>query len=431
MKIIFNKKREGKFIMNSQVILPAINIKDYFLDIDPKSYSKALCSYEVLLQNNTDFIISRKTAKTDKQLVILISQGLFYFKEDKTGNIEEVTLSKLKAYLKDLKEDSITLEQVLWLPVLNKYNIERLEKIISNEIFMDMCRHNVLNDIQEPRWYSEYWEQNEKLFIKLHSMYPTVTDNNTNKYRSSLPIIFELEKRYGYNEAIYFAELLLQSGIDHYTSSSERRYYGYGLNDETIESKGFLKLLDEPYSLNLRRLIEYIFFDTYSQGIANIDESFWRTYEDYLSMQIKIFGKIREKYPKHLKTEHDVMTLKINMTEILAKCEDFAVRSAEIAELAYNGKIYSIIIPETPQQLADEGINLSHCVGSYADRIINGDCHILFLRKTHAPEQSLVTLQLCGTRINQAEGNHHRYITETERKFLKNWGQEKHIQIAV
>jgi len=417
--------------MNLQTTLSAVNIKDYFLDKDPKSYSKAVCSYEVLLQNNTDFIISRKTAKMDRQLVILVSQGMFYFKEGKSGRIEEVTLTKLKAYLKDLRDDSIALEQVLWLPVLGKDTVEHLEKIISSDVFVDMGRHNVLTEINGPGWYSEYWEQNKKLFIKLHSIYPTITDKNTNKYRSSLPIIFELDKRYGYNEAIYFAELLLQSGIDRYTSSVARDWNYRNAENENIDLKGFLQLLAEPYSLNLRRLIEYIFFDAYSQGIVKIDEYFWKTYEDYLSMQIKIFGKIKEKYPKYLKTEHDVMALKVNMSEIVAKCENFADRSAEISDLAYSGKKYSIVIPDTPQQLADEGINLSHCVGSYADRIINGDCHILFLRKTHAPDQSLVTLQLCRNRINQAEGNHRRRINEEERKFLKIWGQEKQIQIIV
>ena len=412
---------------------PTVNIRDYFLDKDPQAYAKAASSYEVVLQNNTDFIISRKTAKTERELVILISQGLFYFKEARGGGIEEITLSKLKTYLRDLKDDSITLSQVLWLPELSKDTTERLMNIISNEVFGDMCRHNMLTEISDPAWYAGYWKQNEKLFIKLHSIFPTIKDSSSNKYRASLPIIFELDKRFGYNEAMFFAETLLQSGIEQYTSSTENNWR-YGNNYERIENidlKGFLQLLDEPYSLNLRRLVEYIFYDAYSQGISKIDQSFWKTYEDYLAMQIKVFGKIREKYPKALKTEHDIMALKVNAIEIVAKCEDFAARSAEISELAYTGKSYSIVVPDAPQQIADEGINLSHCVGSYVDRIIKGDCHILFLRKTRSPDQSLVTLQLCGGRVNQAEGNHRRRISEEERRFLRNWGQEKHIQIAV
>jgi len=418
--------------MSTHVITAGVNIRDYFLDKNPKAYAKAASSYEVVLQNNTDFIITRKTSTTARELVILISQGLFYFKEPKGGSIEEVTMTKLKSYFRDLKDDSITLSQVLWLPELNKDTFDRLEKVISSEVFVDMCRHNVLDEIGDPSWYAGYWKQNEKLFMKLHSIFPTITDKNSNKYRDSLPIIFELDKRFGYNEAMFFAETMLTSGINEYSSAMERRWdYRRGTYGNDIDILGFLQLLDEPYSLNLRRFIEYIFYDAYSQGMARIDSAFWKTYEDYLSMQIKIFGKIRVKYPRNLKTEHDIMALKVNVAEIVAKCEDFESRSAEVADLAYNGKVYSIVVPNTPQQIADEGINLSHCVGGYIDRIINGDCHILFLRKTRTPDQSLVTLQLCKGRINQAEGNHRRRISDEERKFLRNWGSEKHIQIAV
>jgi len=418
--------------MSVQTATIGVNIRDYFLDKDPKAFAKAASSYEVVLQNNTDFIITRKTSTTARELVILVSQNLFYFKETRGGAIEEVTMSKLKSYFRDLKDDSIKLDQVLWLPEIHKESIERLEKIISNDVYVEMCRHNILAEIKDPASYIKFWEQNQKLFMKLQSIFPTITDHNSNKYRSSLPIIFELDKRYGYNEAMFFAETLILSGVDQYSSAKERRWDhaigGYGAD---IEMKGFLQLLEEPYSLNLRRLIEYIFYDAYSQGINRIEESFWKTYEDYLSMQIKIFGKIRLKYPKNLKTEHDIMALKVNVAAIVAKCEDFADRSAEVAELAYTGGTYSIVVPVTPQQIADEGINLSHCVGGYIDRIINGDCHILFLRKSRTPEQSLVTLQLCRGRVNQAEGNHRRHISEEERKFLKYWGREKQIQIAV
>ena len=420
--------------MSSHIGTAPVDIRDYFLDKDPKAYAKAASSYEVVLQNNTDFIISRKTAKADRELVILISQGLFYFKEAQSGRVDEVTLTKLKAYLKDLKDDSVLLDQVLWLPELNRNSVEYLVKIISNEVFVNMCRHNALVDIKDPSWYSGYWEQSEKLFMKLCSIFPTITDTNSNKYRASLPIIFELYKRFGYNEALFFAETLLRSGVEKYTSAMQAQWNYRRENEALYEDSsltGFLQFLDEPYRLNLRRLIEYIFYDAYSQGIANIDRHFWETYEDYLSMQIKIFGKIREKYPKALKTEHDILALKVNMADFVAKCEDFAERSAEITGLAHTGKTYSIVVPDTPRQIADEGINLSHCVGDYVDRIIKGNCHILFLRKTRTPDYSLVTLQLCKDRINQAEGNHRRQINEEERKFLKSWGKEKNIQIAV
>lgn len=89
------------------------------------------------------------------------------------------------------------------------------------------------------------------------------------------------------------------------------------------------------------------------------------------------------------------------------------------------------MIPTKPEELAEEGINLSHCVGQYIDRVANGECHILFLRYRDIPEQSLVTLQLSGKQICQAQGMNRRSLTTQEYRFLKQWGREKEIEIAV
>ena len=160
-------------------------------------------------------------------------------------------------------------------------------------------------------------------------------------------------------------------------------------------------------------------------------KSFFVEYLDYLEMQQKFYGKVKEKYPTHFKTEHDIMALKVNQARLLAKCEDFEQQNESIKDLAYSGSGYCIVVPTKPEELAEEGINLSHCVGQYIDRVTGGDCHILFLRRRGAPDRSLVTLQLSGKQICQAQGFNRRPITDQERRFLVQWGREKDIQIAV
>lgn len=108
-------------------------------------------------------------------------------------------------------------------------------------------------------------------------------------------------------------------------------------------------------------------------------------------MQIQFYGKVKEKYPASFKTAHDIITLKFNTMKMAAECESFSARAKEIEMLAHQGPAYCIVIPTNPQEVADEGINWSHCVKSYIGRVSNGQCHILFLRKSQTPEQSLVT----------------------------------------
>ena len=41
---------------------------------------------------------------------------------------------------------------------------------------------------------------------------------------------------------------------------------------------------------------------------ASVTKSFFVEYLDYLEMQQKFYGKVKEKYPTHFKTEHDIIT---------------------------------------------------------------------------------------------------------------------------
>jgi len=395
-----------------------VNIKDYILDLATENTPSV--SYEIVLQNNTDFIISRSTAKTKRELVILISQGLYYIKDDKK-RITQITLATLKTFLKDLKTN-LKLEQVYWMPIVTKDSAEKIEQIISDDLCADMCRHNVLPS-EQPAWYGEYWKQNSKLFLQLHSMFPNIADGD--KYMPGFMLAFELDKKFGYNEAIYFANQLVQSGVAEFTASDRYKHY------TSRNCRGFMDILENSnYNLQLRRLIDYVLFDLYGQGIASIDHQVWRKYNDYLEMQLLFFGKIKEKYPPNLKTAHDIISLKTNQAKEIEQYENFAEQVKKAEHLAYQNDDYCIVVPTQPQEIADEGVSLNHCVRSYIGRVANGECHILFLRKTGAPDQSHVTLQLCGDTICQTQGGNRHRLSQEERLFLEQWAAEKDIRIA-
>jgi len=398
--------------MNPQETTPAVNIQDYLLDENPTAFTSATNPYELLHQDKTDFIISQKKAKSEKQLVVLMSQGLFYLKDGK-GRIEEITVGKLKSFLRDLGDGSIILNQVHWLKALCRHNAERMHSIITSATYVAMCRANVVTDFNKLYSYSELWEKNPELFAEFYSH---IADIPSLCPRDCIATGFEIEKRFGYDEAIYFVKMLGKSGITQYSSALNR--YAYNSLD------GFFQLLEAPYSLSFCNLVEYIFIDVPAQGIAIIDELFWKMYANYLKMQTEIYGEIQDFYPAYLKTAHDVMALN---AEFITENTESAEHSTEITELAHKGKVYSIIVPETSKQIAEEGINLSHCMGTNASK---NDNHVLFLRKSQSPEQSLVTLQLSEGLISQAAGQHRRRITDEERSFLEKWGKEKGIQIA-
>lgn len=401
----------------------AVSLKDYIIDLNGAK-QKPSVSYEVVLENNTDFIVRRETQKVQKELVILVSQGLYYIRDCKNGAIDPVTNASLRSFLRDLKDTSIGFAQVNWLSALFKESADFITTVIEDATLSDMCRHNVPINPTDPRKHVRYWEQNKRLFTRVAQLFPT-QHTASGKYQNSIPLIFWIEEHYGANEAMYFAEQLVQSGIRNMSYGSHYYY------TENRDIRGFIEVMSAEYNINLRRFIDYICFDLYRQGYGDVTGDFFKEYLDYLSMQKNFYGKIKEKYPEHFKTAHDVMALKVNQAKLAEQCENFAEQAELVKDLEYSNMGYCIVVPTEPRELAEEGINLSHCVGSYIDRVASGECHILFLRRKSTPEQSLVTLQLSGQSICQAQGMNRRSITKEERKFLNLWGCEKKIDIAV
>ena len=97
--------------MTSETMTKAVTIKDYIIDVNSTAV-KSAATYEVVLENNTDFIIKRHTRTTERELVILVSQGLYYIRDCKSGTVDVLTESSLNSFLRDLKDNFIQLHQV-------------------------------------------------------------------------------------------------------------------------------------------------------------------------------------------------------------------------------------------------------------------------------------------------------------------------------
>ena len=54
--------------MASENVSKTVSLKDYIIDMQSAAV-KGSAQYEVVLENNTDFIIKRRTATTDRELV--------------------------------------------------------------------------------------------------------------------------------------------------------------------------------------------------------------------------------------------------------------------------------------------------------------------------------------------------------------------------
>lgn len=186
--------------------------------------------------------------------------------------------------------------------------------------------------------------------------------------------------------------------------------------------------LDYEYT-NLQKLVLYLFREVrLTQGIKSPSNA--TTYlRDYIRMS-RTMGLEWEKYPRSLKKEHDVVMMNYNMMSENADTKkkfDLSLSKPSYQMLAFEDKKedFSIILPKEAKELIKEGNELSHCVSSYVEDIMNDKCKIFFLRNKEEIEKPLVTIEVRGFNIRQARGFGNRAVSEEQKEFIKKWAEKK------
>lgn len=85
---------------------------------------------------------------------------------------------------------------------------------------------------------------------------------------------------------------------------------------------------------------------------------------------------------------------------------------------------YVFIYPDSTQDIKDEACMQNNCVASYIDEVLNGNCHILFLRKKSNPKESLVTIEVRNNYIVQAKRKFNYDITPEEQRIIDMWNKK-------
>ena len=88
-----------------------------------------------------------------------------------------------------------------------------------------------------------------------------------------------------------------------------------------------------------------------------------------------------------------------------------------------------IVVPATASAIANEGVKLHHCVGTYIDKVVKGETNILFVRKLDAPSVPYYTMEVGKSgRIVQCRGQNNCGMTEEVKEFVKEFCKAKNIQ---
>lgn len=156
---------------------------------------------------------------------------------------------------------------------------------------------------------------------------------------------------------------------------------------------------------------------------------------DYLDMAAKLKYDTNQeivKFPKRLKKAHDTasQTLRLIAEEKRRKELAEVYKAAEpiikgyMKKYSYIGEKYSIVLPESAEDIVREGQLMHHCVGGYAERHFTGKLCICFLRKNDEIDKPLYTIEMRDKTLGQVQGYANRnpiYKDPEAKAFFDEW----------
>ena len=253
-----------------------------------------------------------------------------------------------------------------------------------------------------------------KGLVKICRQHKIALNSNTLKAYNKIPNLYPMLLDMEFNSITKhnIEELLLTYGMN-FDRQESRYYYG----SKTL----YIKYLVENYNYNIKSLLTYLDNLMTYDAIENFND-LCNEFYDYVKMSSKLSPKF-EKYPRYFLSTHKITCRNYNRLKEYFVEQDFANRID--TELEYKIGNYKFIYPKTTQDIKDEAVQQANCVASYIQKVIDGNCHIMFLRqqnKTLPKEEqynkSLITLEIRDYKVVQARGKFNRIVTNEEQNMI-------------
>lgn len=194
---------------------------------------------------------------------------------------------------------------------------------------------------------------------------------------------------------------------------------GYVRSDERCYRSYYNYLIDE-YGYTAKALCVYVDELTTYEAIDDVGFIMKELY-DYAFMMNKISPKF-DKYPRHFLTTHKIACRNYNRLKTVFEEQDFKKMINKSYECTIGN--YCFIYPNSTEEIKEEAVKQNNCVASYIQRVIDGNCHILFMRKKNEQEESLVTIEIRNNRIVQAKRRFNDPVSAEEQSIINKWNEK-------
>jgi len=295
---------------------------------------------------------------------------------------------------------------------------------------------SLLKEMQKYSAYEQYYA------VGLHRHFNL--DNFNFKLSEVLPVVVKLVKKFNLfinndmyrvmKEHLGVINALMEIDISIYPSEYiEQVKHGLFSRRYDLNNGSCFTDLVETHLYDVKSLINYGFRLWQFEGIE-ISSNFWNELRDYAKMMGEMSTRKWEKYPGHFLTTHRITARNYTQQKIQHDEEQF--KATRIVGYNYTYRDWIFIYPEKTDDIKDEGCQQNNCVASYIKRIIDGQCHIVFMRQKNDPDKSRITVEIqnhkpvqCLRTFNKSLSDDeqkviNKYTAYLEKKFLKKEGDE-------
>ncbi|WP_395546827.1 MULTISPECIES: PcfJ domain-containing protein [unclassified Lacrimispora] len=180
----------------------------------------------------------------------------------------------------------------------------------------------------------------------------------------------------------------------------------------------FNKLLTE-YGYTAKPLLLYLDQLKTFEALDDVKTTLSELY-DYANMMNTISPKF-DKYPRHFLTTHKIACR--NYDRLKREFPEDIFKKRIDKSLEFTFKDYIFIYPDSTEDIKTEAVRQNNCVASYIDKVIDGKCHILFMRRKNEPDESLVTLEVRNNYIVQAKRRFNDPVTKEDQEAIDKWNK--------
>lgn len=223
----------------------------------------------------------------------------------------------------------------------------------------------------------------------------------------------KLVKYFKENPDAYF----LAYSLEYVSLNDNDVYYILTMGDYGYRETSYFNKLIKNFGYQAKPLMLYMDRLKTFEAIDDVN-SLIRELYDYVNMMSKISPKY-DRYPSHFLTTHKIACRNYNRLMQQFKEEEFAKRIDKEMEKTFGE--YCFVYPKCTQDIKDEAVQQNNCVASYIKNVIDGKCHILFLRKKAALDKSLVTIEVRNGKIVQALRHYNRPLIYKEQEAVDKW----------